>query len=835
MVVPWTEIPARKWAKVGKLIAAHEFCNWLLSNPRQGLNLRRLPLLIPALAWASGLAAARADWVPWSALPWLAGIAALFLFLSKTRAFAALLLAGVAWGLINLGWDARSVAFDSSWLKGSRQITASVVKTQHTTIYTRLTLRRISRPGKSSPSLHGRAWLYVYQYAASKIRPGDRIQARVHWHAPRNHNNPGGFDFEAYCFDRHIALIGSAKGAVTVLASNASWLQGVRQRIRDALQGLPNAQAGILEALLLADRSHIPARIQDVFAATGAMHLLAISGLHVGMAAALGFGLCWWLLTRREAWMVRFPVRGISLIAGFAVAVAYASLAGWPLPAERATMMLAAGALAWWLKARAAPLNTMLAALILMLLLDAQAVESISLWLSFSATAAILFWAGKQGPHADGFRIRRVFAGMLWVTLIASLATLPLVAQAFGRLPIYGLPTNMVMIPLYSLFVLPLALAGAILAGAGISSAATGLFSVAGYGIDMGNRLLAWVSQWPDGHLWIPSVPWWLTGLYVSGAIFSAALLWKGRRRVGWSLMIWTVVIYGIVATRERAPAQMQLTAWDVGQGAAASLVSPDGHVLVVDAPGRRGSRFNGGTIVAAGLRAGGITHIDILVITHAQSDHMGGMMRLMDQVNDVKELWLADVPDVKRHPVIQRLVRRVRSHGGHVRWLKQGDKIKFDGVQGRVLWPPAGYHPLNPNNGSLVLSFQLENGKRLLFPGDIEARAEAGIVAHGMRPQDVMLMPHHGSTTSSTPAWVRAARPEVAIAQTGYANRYGFPRPQVVQRYERSGARVWNTSEGAVIVMPDDDNKGGIRVVYATPTRSDKRERALQWWRHFT
>ena len=818
-----------------------------LNNPEQGLKSRRLPLLIPAFGWVTGLAAARMDWVPWLALAWLAGIAILLLFVPKMRIFAAVLLAGMAWGVINMGLDARTVAFDNDWLEGTRQITARVVKTQHTQTYTRLTLRRIRQedgakgagslfhPGKNKqPSLlpRGQAWLYVYQHAASRIRPGDRIQARVRWHAPRNHNNPGGFDFEAYCFDHHIARIGSARGSVAVLASNPSWLEGMRQRIRGALQGLPDTQAGIIEALLLADRSHIPVRIQDAFAATGTMHLLAISGLHVGMAGAIGFALFWWLLTRREAWIVGLPVRGISLIAGLTVAVAYASLAGWPLPAQRATMMLAAGVLAWWLKARAVPLNTLLAALILILLLDARAVGSVSLWLSFTATAAILFWVGRQTSRMDGFHIRRVFAGMLRVTLIASLATLPLIAHTFGRLPIYGLPANVMMVPLYSLFILPLALTGAGFVGLGASGAAAWLFSVAGYGIDMGNHLLTWMMRWPGGHLWIPSVPWWLTGLYVSGVVLAVVFFRKNRRWAGSALMTLTVLTYGTMAMRERPPARMQLIAWDVGQGAAASLVSADGHVMVVDAPGRRGSRFNGGTIVAAGLRAVGITHVDALVITHAQFDHMGGMMRLVDQVNDVKELWLADVPDVRHHPIIRRIIRRVRMRGGRVRWLKQGDAIKFDGMRGRVLWPPAGDHPVNPNNASLVLSFQLKNGKRLLFPGDIEARAEAGIVEDGMRPQVVMLMPHHGSATSSTPAFIRAAMPKVVIAQTGYANRYGFPKLRVVRRYEQAGARVWNTSHAAVEVMPDD--KHGIYTAYAAPVRSEKRYRALQWWRQY-
>jgi len=145
------------------------------------------------------------------------------------------------------------------------------------------------------------------------------------------------------------------------------------------------------------------------------------------------------------------------------------------------------------------------------------------------------------------------------------------------------------------------------------------------------------------------------------------------------------------------------------------------------------------------------------------------------------------------------------------------------------VLWPPAGHHPGNPNNASLVLSLQIENRKRLLFPGDIEVAAESGILARGIKVHDMMLMPHHGSTTSSTQGFVRAVMPGVVIAQTGYANRYGFPKPRVVQRYTRQGGQIWDTSQGAVIVIPD--GKNGIHAAYAAPVRSAKRHRALQWW----
>jgi len=774
------------------------------------------------------------DWFSWPVVAGLTAVFFCFLFVSTSRKFAAVLLAGIVWGIMSLAWDANSVAFDHGWLEGVQRISASVAKTQHTQTYTRLTLDQVRRSGKSGNGgrLGGKAWLYVYKHTVSKIRPGDRVRARVRWHAPRNHNNPGGFDFEAYCFDRHIALIGSAKGIVGIPASDVSWLQRMRRHIRESLNVLPNAQGGILKALLLADRGGIPVRISDAFAATGAMHLLAISGLHVGMTGAIGFALCWWLLTRREAWIVGLPVRKLALISGLAVATAYAALAGWPLPTRRAVMMLAAGALAWHVKAHALPVNTLLAALIFILLLDAQAVGSVSLWLSFTATAAILVRAGKHPSRQAGFDLLHVMTAMLWVTLIAGLATLPLIAHLFNRLPVYSLPANMLMVPLYSFFILPLALTGAVLAGVGLGSAAIWFFSLAGYGIDAGNRLLAWILQWPGGNLWIPSVPWWLTGLYISGATGAFLLARRGARFTPWAVMALTVLVYGMVGMQERTPARTQLVAWDVGQGAAASLMLPNGRVMVVDAPGRRGSRFNGGTIMAAGLRTLGTTHVDVMVVTHAQSDHMGGMMRLLDQVNHVNELWLADVPDIKRHPYIQHLIRRVHMQGGAVRWLKQGDKIHFGSINGTVLWPPAGYHPPNPNNASLTLSFNLENGKRLLFPGDVEAEAETGMLAHGISPYDVMLMPHHGSMTSSTPAFVRAAMPGVAIAQTGYGNRYGFPKPKVVRRYQQAGARIWNTSHGAVIVSMKEG--GGIHAVYATPVRSEKRRRALQWWRYF-
>ncbi len=784
----------------------------------------RLPLLAPALGWVAGMAAARTDLVPWIGLVCLAGALVPLIYWRRPRMFALAALAGIAYGAVNLAWDAHSVTVDKTWLTGSQGITADIIKVQDTVAYTRLTLKNIHR--NDGAALNGLAWLYIHGHAMKRVKSGDAIRARTYWHAPRNHNNPGGFDFAAYCFDRHIALIGSARGKMRIITSNSSWMEHIRQRIRYALAPLPPSRRGVLNALLLGNRGQIPTDVYDAFSASGAAHLLAISGLHVGMAGAIGFALCWWLVTRREAWIIRLPVRGIALLAGTLVAVAYASLADWPLPAERATIMLAAGVLAWWIKAGAAPVNILLAALMLILLWDAQAVESVSLWLSFCATAAILIWAGR--PRREGPDIRRWITGVFAVTVLASLATLPLIASTFGRLPVYGLPVNMLMTPLYSLLILPLALAGAGAAAMGLAPVATGLFSLAGYGIEAGNHFLAWVSGWPAGHLWLPLVPWPDTAFYLAGMALAGVLMWR-QRRVG-AVAVAGVVLsaYVIAAVQERPPDAVRFIAWDVGQGAAASLVTPHGGVMVVDAPGRAGSRFNGGTIVAAGLRALGLTHVDVLAITHAQSDHMGGAARLLQQVNHVRELWLADVPAVRRHHGIQRLIKRLEAQGGMVRWLKRGDQMAFAGVKGQVLWPPAGYAPVNINNASLVLSLRLPGGERLLLPGDIEAEAEMALT-DAVQPYDVALMPHHGSNTSSTPAFVRAVKPHIAIAQTGFANRYGFPRPGIVRRYRETGANVWNTAHAATIIAFGGESPG-MHARYAAPVRSEKYQRALRW-----
>jgi len=801
---------------------------------------------VPAAVWLLGLIMVRCDWIAWPIAAIFAVLAVLLLIVLILRRQPSvfyvptlIFLGALVWGAVSLLSDARQVSVDANWQHKLVGVHGEIIQMQANSAYTRLTLAHVQRD--DGANLNGNIWLYAYtsrqraRQSRAVFHIGDVVQAQAKLHVPRNRHNPGGFDFEAYCFDRHIALLGSASGQLTLLHAGTSWLEHLRQRIRLALQAFPADQGGVLKALLLGERGDIPPRVYDAFTATGAAHLLAISGLHIGMVAGFGLAIFWWLLSRREAWIVNLPVRGIALLAGAVFALSYASLAAWPLPTQRAVLMLAAAVLAWWLRARVQPLNTLLAALMFILLIDAVAISSLSLWLSFVATACILLWAGQRSSAGTQHRLFIWGRGLFLVTLIAGLATLPIIADVFGRLPVYGLPANLLMTPLYTLFVLPLSLLGTLLLSAGLDAFAQSVFAVAAAAVDTGNQCMASMMRWPAGNVWLPVLSLWLGIAYVIGMLWAALLAGKRRYWAAVGVLLTTVAVYGMSAVAESKPEGTRFMVWDVGQGAASTLFLPGGKVLVVDVPGRAGSRFNGGTIVASGLRTMGLTHVDVLVISHAQSDHLGGALSLVQRLNRLGELWLAEVPAVRNSPAVQTLIEAVRRKGGGVRWLKQGDVVSFSGSRARVLWPRAGFSTANKNNTSLVLRFDLDGGGSLLLPGDSEAMVENALFTGEYRSflkADVLLMPHHGSATSSTADFVAAVHAQLVIAQTGFANRYGFPNAGVLQRYRQTGSTLWNTANGAVIV--DFPVNADMQTRYTQAVYSPKRKLALQWWQHF-
>ncbi|WP_370465478.1 DNA internalization-related competence protein ComEC/Rec2 [Mariprofundus sp. NF] len=787
-------------------------------------DVRRLPLLWPVVVWAVGLALVRTDlFAPMIAAITLSALLVLLLVLRK-KTLAAILLVAALWGGADLLIDARHVAVGEPWLSGNVHFSASVEKVEKTGISTRLLLDSPVRD--DGQSISGKVLLYSYGKQETMPVAGQRIEATARWRLPRNYRNPGSFNYKAWCFDQQIALIGSVRGEISTVDANIPWLEVARQRIRTAISFADKDEQGVLSALLLAERYRVSEAVNRAFSATGTAHLLAISGMHVGMAAAWMFALLWWLLTRREAWIVNLPIRSIALSGGFVAAFAYAMMAGWPVPAIRAAVMLAAAVLAWQLSTRHEPINILLAALGLILLVDPAAIASLSLWLSFVATAALLLWGVHASTAVESSwsdRLRRSLRLLLWSSLLAMLATLPMVVTTFGSLPVYGLPANLVLVPLFGMFVLPVALLGELAALIGFESLASLLMQASGWGAGFGVKIITAISELPAGSLKTVVPQLWLSLLYGVGLTIAGVLWWQKKRVLSAVVVSLLLAAYLTALLHESDVNQPTWVVWDVGQGASSTLLLPGKQVMVIDAPGRAGSRFNGGTTVAEGLRAMGVTHVDRLVLSHAQSDHLGGALSLIDRLNGVGEVWLPDVPSARQH----RLVRRIVEQGKiPIRWLALADRIEGDGYAVEVLWPPRGFTPKNRNNSSLVLRVTLAGGKSLLLPGDIEQEVEHELL-QGPEPVDLMLMPHHGSRSSSSAAFVQALQPDMAIAQTGVGNRYGFPDARVLSRYREIGAEIANTADGAVLVGFSETMQwqqwgfGG----------ESRREMALEWW----
>ncbi len=786
-------------------------------------DLRNFPLLWPVLFWVFGLALARSDAVPLHLSMILLLLFGSLLILLRKFQLALVLLLATVWGTISLLQDASNIAVDESWISKSITVSAKVEKVEKSSSSNRLLLTDIQR--KDGAIIGGKALLYLYGKGNVLPLAGQKIESVARWRLPRNYHNPGAFDYKVWYFDRSIALVGSARGTVHITDEHLSWMELARGRIRSAIAA-SGEQDGVLYALLLGERNQVEASASRLFSVTGTAHLLAISGMHVGMAAAWLFALLWWILTRREAWIVHLPVRNIALIGSLTGAIAYAALAGWPLPAIRATLMLSAGVLAWQLASRHEPLNILLAALGLILLFDVSAIASISLWLSFTATGALLLWGRapeKKRETSLLCRLRLAIMLLLWSSPLAMLATLPIVVSTFGTLPIYGLPANLLMVPFYGLFVLPLALLGEVAAVVGMDSVATWLMGLSGFGVTIGVELIHMISTLPAGTLHASKPPLWLSLIYAVGIVIAGALWLKGK---AWNAVACTALVLGgyLAAILHESDTSIPTwVVWDVGQGAASTLRLPEGEIITIDVPGYEGSRFNGGTTVSAGLRALGVLHTDVLAISHAQFDHLGGARSLMEGLNEVGELWFPDVPSVREHRYVRQLIN---SDGAEIRWLSRGDSVGGKGYVADVLWPPKGYTPGNNNNSSLVLKITLKGGTTLLLPGDIEKEVERKLLAD-IGPVDAMLMPHHGSRSSSTDAFVTKLSPSLAIAQAGLDNRYGFPKEQVVARYQKAGATIANSAEGAVMV----DLSGVPRLLQRAAKNLSRRDLALQWW----
>lgn len=634
--------------------------------------------------------------------------------------------------------------------------------------------------------------------AAGDVQPGERWQLTVRLQRPHGNANPGGFDYEAWLLEQGVRATGYVRqspGANRRLDRFVPGFgnlversrAGLRARIVGALDGKP--YAGVIVALVIGDQRGIDGADWQVFNRTGIGHLISISGLHITMIAgmaALAASSLWRRSFFTDAQLpLLLPAQKVAALAGAVVALLYVLLAGFGVPAQRTLYMLSVVALALWLGRIGAVSHVLCAALFVVVLLDPWAVLWPGFWLSFGAVATILFAGhGRIGARRRGWQGALLSAGRTqWAV---TLGLVPLTMLLFGQVSLVAPLANAFAIPLVSFVVTPLALAGSLLP----APLCGWMLALAHACVALLAGLLEQLAALPAAIWRAPVPPPWVFLLALGGT------LWLLTPR-GWPHR-WTgaVAWLPLLAQVPDSPAAgtFRVTAFDVGQGMAL-LVETRGHRLLYDTGPAYGPGADAGNrVILPYLRMRGIGALDGMVVSHGDTDHTGGAIAVL---GEIETGWLASsLPPA--HPAVPAARRHVPCAAGQ-RW-------EWDGIRFEMLHPAPASHGdagLKANAKSCVL--RIANGRHaVLLAGDIEAAQERQLVARdaaGLRA-DVLLVPHHGSGTSSTPAFLEAVRPRTAVFQVGHRNRYRHPKAEVVERYRALGVERVRTDEAGAVVF---------------------------------
>lgn len=634
------------------------------------------------------------------------------------------------------------------------------------------------------------------------IRAGERWRFRLRLRRPHGNLNPHGFDYESWLLQRAIGATGYVRPGGTarlqdmVLRPTYLLQRGreiLRERHWDVLPDYPHA--GILIALALGDQNAIDAAQWQLFARTGVSHLMSISGLHVTMVASLFAALIHWLWRRSSVLLLALPARKASALAGFLAALAYCLIAGFAVPAQRTLYMVGVVALALWADRVSSVSRVLCSALLLVLLLDPWAVLAPGFWLSFGAVAVILYVATgrlRLGQAQPAGRRHTLVAGLAqWgrVQWAITLALAPLLLVWFQQMSLVSPLANALAIPLVSLVVTPLALAGSVLPFDFILKLAHACMAAQ-------MQLLEWCAALPAA-VWQQHAPAaWTVALALTGTAW--LLLPRGvpGRWLGLPLLL------PLFTVAPPAPPQgaLWLTVLDVGQGLAV-FVQTERHALLYDAgPAYSPQADSGSRVILPFLRASGIAQLDAMIVTHDDNDHAGGAATVLSGLP--VGLFYSSLPDTHAAWNAARAYRLPCAAGQAWDW---------DGVRFELLHPASGSYALQTlksNDRSCVLRMVSAQGA-VLLTGDIEARSEQELLARAPAKlrSEVLVAPHHSSRSSSTPEFIAAVQPRWAVLPVGYRNRFGHPREEVLERYRASGAQLLRTdSAGAVLVRIGDE-----------------------------
>ena len=692
-----------------------------------------------------------------------------------------------------------------------------------------LEAQRIWQDGQSRPAT-GKV-LVTVRHLQDRWQYGDVLRLPLKLRTPRNFQTPGRFDYAGYLARRGLyltAFVWDDKKIEKVEPDNRADT-GLRHRLEHVRRTvgaffdthLSATPAAILRALIIGDKSRLEPELRDSFTRVGVAHVLAISGLHIGLVATLAYGAWWWILARSQYVLLRWSVPKLAALFTLPVVLLYAGLAGGSVSTLRAVIMVTIFLSALLLDQKEEVFRSLALAALIVSLIWPGAIFDISFQLSFVAVLAIFlglhrfqsWWDNRDETQAVYLslwrrRLRRwaILYGL--VSLSATVGTLPLVAAHFHTVPLVGFVANLLLVPFLGSAAVVLGLAAAALVFIH-TGAATLVVWCAGAVVSAGVWMVEAIAALPFAAVHFVTLTLFELILFYTfcvSLLFYLRLQPSGLRRVFFSCLFGLMLCDGLYwLTQRYFQTELRVSFLDVGQGDAAVVEFPGSHVMVIDAGGFTSQTFDSGrAIVAPFLWQRKIGRIDTLVLSHPNLDHYGGLEFLAEHFG-VTAFWFngEERPDSRR---FGRLMATLQENDIQTHTLcRDTPNQEIGGVQIQILHPSCGQTGLDTNDASLVL--RLSHGEvDILFSGDVEAAGERILlVTPTQLESEILKVPHHGSRSSSTQPFLEAVSPQVAIASLGYRNRFRFPAPEVVDRYERRGTALLRTDQAGTVTVRSD------------------------------
>ncbi len=622
------------------------------------------------------------------------------------------------------------------------------------------------------------------------LQLGEIWQLRVRLKRPWGFANPGSFDYEKWLFEHKIRATGYVRTKGNIYRVKETSILNPGYYFRGALNNRLDANAdkhsNVIKALVLGERGQMDSSQWQLLTQTGTNHLLAISGLHIGIVSGFVYFIVVWLWKFSEKLCIRIPAQRIAAIFAILAAVFYAMLAGFSIPTQRAMVMATVVFLSIYTMQSFRPWNILSLALLCVLILDPFSVLAPGFWLSFLAVAIILISVrDKAASKARGFQIAKM-------QFVLALGLLPVTLLFFQHASLVSPVANLFAVPWVSCLVVPFSLIGSLLLFVN-ESLGSWILNVVNISLDALWWVLSALQYLPFASL-KHAVPDWT----LIPAVFGILLLLAPN---GWPKALSVVLLSPLVFAKPLATfdTDLKLSVLDVGQGTAL-VIQVGGNVLIYDTGPKFSSSFNAGeALVAKYLREKGLSKIDKLVISHGDKDHAGGLEGLLANIK-VKHM-IANQTDGYRHENLQACREGMS-------WIWSRVEFKFLHPSRNIADGNIG--TLSKNNSSCVLRISHPSGS-ILLTGDIERAVERSLVKQ--KPEllnvDILIAPHHGSNSSSTTAFIQATSPDYVVFTTGYRNPYGFPDEKVVSRYEKIGSHLVNTAMQGMISFKISDKNG--------------------------